>query len=267
MKTLLYFSLICGCCSACQSNATQPAAQSGYKTLNLESDTPAHQQVLVVITAHWDSLKAIAYAMEWQDGGWKLLRSHPAVVGKHGLGWGIGQEDYRDLPGPVKQEGDRRSPAGLFTLGNAFGRFAPEALPKLGLPYEPLVWETMCIEDTASRFYNQLMKENDPRRDWTQRDRMTRKDELYDLGAFVNHNVEPKVPGAGSCILLHLWRNEREGTLGCTAMALQDLVDDLSWMVAEKNPVLLQVPREEFSVLAGSLGLTLAMLDPANSSE
>jgi hypothetical protein len=50
---------------------------------------------------------------------------------------------------------------------------------------------------------------------------MLRQDGRYALGAVVAHNSTPPVPGAGSCIFLHVWESPVTPTAGCTAMALR----------------------------------------------
>ncbi len=235
--------------TACTESATAPTDSPKNREVVLVPD-PDFQQALIVLTDDWDNLKGKMYAAEWQDSTWVILREHACVVGKNGLGWGSGIMDFTDRQGPLKHEGDKKSPAGLFTLGTAFGIFDEEDLPKLGLPYLVVEYELQCIEDSSSGFYNQLIREDDPRKDWVQNDRMTRKHDLYNLGAFVNHNIDPARPGDGSCIFLHLWRDDSQGTLGCTAMEKDHLLAHLQWLDLGKSPVLVQVPRSEYGSIS-----------------
>ncbi len=219
------------------------------------NDPPKHQQALIVLTEGWDSLQSTVYAVEWQDGAWRMVRRHAAVVGQRGLGWGSGVVDFTNREGPVKEEGDKKSPAGVFRIGTAFGRFPKDSLPPLKLSYQQIVYELQCIEDPSSDFYNRLMMETDPEKDWEQNDRMLREDDLYDLGAFVNHNTNPATPGGGSCIFLHLWRHADEGTLGCTAMDGNILLEHLKWLNPDKDPVLVQIPAGQYAALAETFQL------------
>lgn len=245
---LLCSLMIFSGCADSPSASTEPSATVGQTE-------PDFQQALVVLTDGWDSLRATMYAAEWQDSTWVILRQHPCVVGNNGLGWGSGIMDFTNRKGPVKREGDKKSPAGMFTIGTAFGIYEESALPTLGLPYRVVEYELQCIEDTSSRYYNQLVREDDPAKDWVQNDRMTRKDDLYNLGAFVNHNTDPARAGAGSCIFLHLWRDERKGTLGCTAMAQERLLEHFQWLNLDKSPVLVQMPRTEYASFSAEFGL------------
>lgn len=242
--------LTVACESPSRSGAGADAAASP-----VAASPPRHQQVITVITPHWDSLQAELTAWQWTDGQWQVRQRHAAVVGQRGLGWGVGLEDYRDRPGPVKVEGDKKSPAGLFSLGTAFGYDAPADLPDLRLPYVDMTYETMCIEDTGSAFYNQIVQEDKVAADWNSRDRMQREDDLYKFGIFVNHNADPAEAGAGSCIFLHLWGDDHGGTLGCTAMSEGDIVSLLNWLDPDQAPVLLQVPAAEMAAFAESLSL------------
>ncbi|MDP5171399.1 MAG: hypothetical protein NWR72_14235 [Bacteroidia bacterium] len=241
--------------SCSEGSPDRSSSASAPKSDHQEQKAPVHQQALIVITEGWEDLQATLYAVEWNGGSWQTKSSHAVVVGSNGLGWGLGVKDFTEKSGPVKHEGDKKSPAGVFTLGKAFGVFSPENLPKLGLPYELVEWETLCIEDTSSHYYNSIVREDLPGKDWEQNDRMTRKDDLYSLGAFVNHNTNPAKPGSGSCIFLHLWRDQDHGTLGCTAMPKSMLLAHLQWLDLTKNPVLVQVPRGEYASLATEFGL------------
>lgn len=245
---LLCSLMIFSGCADSSTASTEPSA-------TVEQTEPDFQQALVVLTDGWDSLKATMYAAEWRDSAWVILRQHQCVVGNNGLGWGSGIMDFTHRNGPVKREGDKKSPAGIFTIGTAFGIYAESSLPTLGLPYRVVEYELQCIEDTSSRYYNQLVREDDPDKDWVQDDRMTRKDHLYNLGAFVNHNTDPARAGAGSCIFLHLWRDEQQGTLGCTAMAQERLLEHFQWLDLDKSPVLVQLPKSEYASFSKEFGL------------
>lgn len=220
-----------------------------------EAPVPETRQAVVVLSEGWDSLRATLFVLEKADSNWQVLRQHPAVVGQKGLAWGIGLRDFRQNPGPIKKEGDKKSPAGVFSFGEAFGYSPPASLPPIKWTYQQIVWETQCIEDVESAHYNQIVLETDPEKDWEQADRMARKDDLYELGMFVNHNVDPAEPGSGSCIFLHLWRSDNEGTLGCTAMARDHMVELLQWVDPRKQPVLVQVPKEAYPLISGQWGL------------
>jgi L,D-peptidoglycan transpeptidase YkuD (ErfK/YbiS/YcfS/YnhG family) len=197
-------------------------------------------QLLVVTSGDWSELHAQAQRYERRVPGFvKVGRAFPVVLGDHGLGWGRGLAG--DLPhsGPRKQEGDRKSPAGLFALGTAFGYDATVATR---LPYLPLSRSIECVDDAKSGHYNQLVDSRDTSRDWSSSEQMRRDDELYRYGVFVEHNW-PATPNAGSCIFMHVWENADGGTVGCTAMDQGNILVLLQWLDPDKQPLLVQMPR------------------------
>ena len=63
----------------------------------------------------------------------------------------------------------------------------------------------------------------------------------YALGIVVEHNPR-NIPGAGSCIFIHLWRGAKTGTAGCTILREADLFTLARWLDASRQPVLIQLP-------------------------
>src|SRR5437868_2761265 len=93
-------------------------------TTCLACDVPAgHQQLLTVTAQGWDNLQGTLklYERTEDNSAWNQVDEQiPVVLGQKGLAWGIGLHSGT----PEKKEGDRKSPAGIFSLGTAFG-FAP----------------------------------------------------------------------------------------------------------------------------------------------
>jgi L,D-peptidoglycan transpeptidase YkuD (ErfK/YbiS/YcfS/YnhG family) len=221
-------------------------------------------QLIVVTTANWDAVEGRLQRFERADphGPW-----HPAgmpipiVVGKNGLGWGIGlvaagKPNVREAKDPVKKEGDGKSPAGIFDFGTAFG-YAAQPLPGLKLPYLTLTESIECVDDTSSKNYNQIVDRAAVSPDWNSSEHMRDTGESYRYGVVVNHNGmdagsnkdEPK-PGGGSCIFLHIWHSHDQGTAGCTAMAQTDLEPLMIWLDPVRRPLLLQLPEPVYERLA-----------------
>jgi hypothetical protein len=208
------------------------------------------RQALLVLTDTWKSDKGEAQLFErdeledlWKSKGPKMVVN----VGKNGLGWGSG---LHGLPGgrePVKQEGDKKSPAGIFKLSSAFGYAAADAVSFLNLPYIPLDAMTECVDDIDSRYYNQILKrETVPFVDWNSSERMLRKDDLYRWGVVVEHNPVPRLIRGGSCIFLHVQERASAPTTGCTSFSEDDLLALLKLLRSAANPVLIQLPRFEY---------------------
>jgi L,D-peptidoglycan transpeptidase YkuD (ErfK/YbiS/YcfS/YnhG family) len=84
---------------------------------------------------------------------------------------------------------------------------------------------------------------------------MRRDDDLYRYLVLVGHNLPDPVPGAGSCIFLHIWRGSNEPTAGCTAMAESTILQLLSWLDRDKSPRLVQLSRKNYMRLKDIWGL------------
>lgn len=223
------------------------------------SSADAPLQAIVVITADWDATDARIqrYQRASARGAWRRVGTPiAAVVGRTGLAWGRGAHGTALGDGPVKREGDGKAPAGVFTLGTAFGYAPAGQVPWIRLPYAASDASLKCVDDPRSRHYNRLVHADSiARPDWSSHEEMRRTDELYRLGIWVDHNVSPPEPGGGSCIFMHLWRSPGVPTIGCTAMARPDLEAVLRWLDPRARPVLVQAPRAGYDRVRASLAL------------
>lgn len=250
---------------ACQTNSTEeqavteessePIVQS-TSSRSITPQAPEHQQFLVSITPDWDAVNGTLYLFTWQEGTWqRSLTPIPMVVGKKGMAWGLGLDNYTNLEGPKKREGDKKSPAGVFHLGTAFGYASPAEASFVKANYTHVLQSTMCIEDAASTYYNQIVDENNTSSDWNSTDHMLRKDDLYEWGMFVLHNQPDPVESGGSCIFLHVWRKNDSGTAGCTAMDKGRLKELLGSIDPGLAPLMIQVPAFEYERFQQQYGL------------
>ncbi|MGA8441338.1 MAG: hypothetical protein WB762_03325 [Candidatus Sulfotelmatobacter sp.] len=194
------------------------------------------------------------------------------VVGKNGLGWGIGamatnDSNVRVASDPVKREGDRKSPAGAFALGTAFG-YASQPLPGLKMPYLNLTPSIECVDDTGSKYYNRIVDRSVVAPDWNSSEHMRDAGESYRRGVVVDQNGtvtgdanRPK-PGGGSCVFLHIWHSHDQGTAGCTAMSQTKLETLLTWLDPARKPVLVQLPESTYERLINLWMLPKLTNDP-----
>jgi len=207
------------------------------------------RQCVLVLAPNWSSTTGILQTLERTStaGDWKVRgNAIPVVLGKNGLGWGLGLVDAKSHAGPRKIEGDNKVPAGIFRLGPAFGYSPAPSASWIKLHYVPLTKTTEGVDDPRSHYYNQLVDRSKVARvDWRSSERMRRTDDLYKWGIFVAHNAAA-APGAGSCIFMHIWKNSTTPTTGCTAMAERDLVQLLRWLDPAAQPVLVQMPRADY---------------------
>jgi D-alanyl-D-alanine dipeptidase len=221
------------------------------RSLRTSGDSLPPQELLVVLTDDWTALSGTLYAFKKVNGAWEQEFSNPVVVGSKGLGLGEGLERLSIDNAPVKQEGDLKSPAGVFTIGTAFGYASYEEARWIKNPYIRATDTLICVDDSHSAHYNTLVNNNPAKSDWKSFESMHRKDDYYKWGLFINHNAVKPVSGKGSCIFMHIWENAQVGTDGCTAMREDDLLRILHWIDKGLSPILVQFPRSAYKNLAG----------------
>ncbi len=209
---------------------------------------PQVLQLLVVVSPDWNGLDGVLY--RYQRGSpslqWELVGSPIGVaLGEQGMAWGRGLFDCSHEKGMHKKEGDWRAPAGVFSLGPAFGdeRHQPYARK---IPFLLVADGLECVDDPDSVHYNRFITEKTAHRDWKSSEKMKEIGFLYAIGLVIQHNLNPIKPGMGSAIFMHVWRQKGMGTAGCTAMEEKDLDELVSWLDMEQSPCLVQLPSEEY---------------------
>lgn len=232
------------------------------------SDAPASRpwrdarQLVLVVTAGWDATTGTLQRFEIRDGRWQAVAAAaPVSVGRNGAAWGLGLHPAQTR-GPQKQEGDGRAPAGVFTLGDAFG-YADKG--DTVMPYRPMHATSYCIDVPDSPLYNRIIDtrtegeaaakgSTEPMR----LDLHNQGDVRYREGLVIGHNPNA-TPRAGSCIFAHLWRTPGEATAGCTAMAAETMDEVLRWLRPDARPVFVLLPNSEYTRLAHDWQLPEAM--------
>ena len=191
-------------------------------------------QCLVGIADDWDSSKVTLQLYHKTGGTWKADNPPwPARLGKNGLAWGNG---IHPVPaGAVtKQEGDLRSPAGVFAIGGAWG-YEPTIRKYPTLPYRQVTPRDLWVEDPGSTRYNQhFLLDHDPATPWEKKQQMKQSDPAHSLKLFIAHNAAPHaIPHAGSSIFFHIWRaGGTRATAGCTTMDKARL----QWLISQIDP-------------------------------
>ncbi len=197
-------------------------------------------QVLFVKTKSDTTIHGMMFLCERKNTHkrWHIVDSFNVVVGRNGLGKdATASIDLNNITA-TKHEGDGKSPAGIFKLGSVFSY---HNIKKLRMPFVQVDTNFYCVDDATSSYYNTLIKQDTAKHNFNSFEYMKRNDELYEYGVWVLYNSDPVVAGNGSCIFLHIWRNENSGTAGCTAMAKENMLKLIHWLNAKKNPVLLQI--------------------------
>jgi hypothetical protein len=215
----------------------------------------ASKQLMVVVTNGWDNLQGTIYCFEKHHDKWILKFSNPVVVGGKGLGVGDGVVPLSIDHSPIKKEGDMKSPAGFFTIGTAFGYADYKDAKWIKNRYIKATDTLICVDDVHSAHYNTLVDNDSAKSDWNSFEHMHLKKDYYKWGLFINHNSPNVKPGDGSCIFMHIWGSDHEGTAGCTAMTEDNLLRILHWINAADSPLLVQLPNDEYVKIRGEYGL------------
>ncbi|NID17162.1 L,D-transpeptidase family protein [Luteibacter yeojuensis] len=219
-------------------------------------ETPAawsvSRQMIVVTTDGWDVDHGTLRAYVREGTHWTPVGPAAEVtIGRHGSAWGVGLNPPGH-GGPVKKEGDGRSPAGVFRIGEAFGYADSNAT---ALPYRGLTASDYCVDVNSSPYYNQIVDAKkvgekavagatEPMR----RDLHFDGDRAYRIGFVIEHNPDGR-KGAGSCIFAHLWKSPTSPTAGCTAMTDTTMERLLGWLDPDKKPVFVLLPKTEYARL------------------
>lgn len=231
-----------------------PSSEANDTTI--ESVLSQSQQLLVVRSESWNNHSGSLQRYRRDSPEWVAVgASVPVSLGRRGLAWGRGLVPSEMFP-LKKQEGDGRSPAGIFSLGTAFGE--SERLPDAahGYPYLQSGSSSYCVEDTRSDFYNEIIDANTVKtKGWQRWSALARPDRLFQWGIFVNQNTKPARIGAGSCIFLHVWKGAGIGTAGCTAMPKEAISEIIAWLDPSAHPLLVQLPTEAYGELSLKLDL------------
>jgi len=128
-------------------------------------------------------------------------------VGKNGITW-------------KKKEGDKKTPKGIFSLGDLYYRPDRLSIPATNLKVKKINKNMgWCDDVNKPKFYNRLIKFKNK----LKYEKLYRKDKKYDLFIAIKYNyIKPIVP-LGSCIFLHLTNNYK-ATAGCIAIKKKDFL-------------------------------------------
>jgi len=176
------------------------------------------------------------------QGNWKADSDTWSVnFGKNGLAWGIGL--HPDQNGSKKQEGDWRTPAGVFRVGKVLGNPAQPPAGGKGWPYHHKTELDTWPENSSNPFYNQLYTVDPANKpNWYEKERFRLGDPAYHYLIVVDHNrkrdsideTPRSIPGYGSAIFFHTQRQYANGkpkpSAGCTTMPRERLVEVINWL-------------------------------------
>jgi len=181
------------------------------------------KQAIVVFTPHKEQYGAELSCFERNNDHWRqYFPPVPALIG------------YAGLAEPEeKREGDGKTPPGMYALRFSFGQ---KVTPPGKMPYRLMRSDDFWIDDPSSPAYNTLQSGDIGS---VSAERMKLSDGRYDLGLLIEYNTNPVIPGFGSAIFIHIWKNPQEATHGCVALEGKNLERIMAWLDPEKNPVII----------------------------
>ncbi|MEO5830547.1 MAG: L,D-transpeptidase family protein [Rhodanobacter sp.] len=239
MPLVLVLAILGGCAAHdLKGNETRPWQSS--------------RQLVLVTVADWNSDHGMLRTYTRGAHGWAVAGVAASVtIGKAGAGWGLGLNAPQS-GGPIKREGDNRSPAGVFRIGDTFG-YARSV--DTAMPYLALNATEYCVDVSGAAHYNRIVDANvvgldavkgstEPMR----RDLHANGDQRYRMGFVIEQNPQAK-PQAGSCIFAHLWKSPTDATAGCTAMTPAVMQSLLAWLRPEDQPIFVLLPQHEYARL------------------
>ncbi len=192
------------------------------------------EQIILVVSDNFNSSSA---KLECYEGSKLINEAINVNIGKNGLGWGLGEQKLEQKDGEaLKYEGDKKAPIGIFKLTNIFGYSTKN---NYKVPYLHASKNLICVDDSNSKFYNQVIQANGNEKSF---EYMKRTDHQYELGIMVAHNRQA-VKKRGSCIFIHVKKSDKAPTAGCTSMSLEEIKKIVSWLDKDKNPILIQIPK------------------------
>ena len=98
---------------------------------------------------------------------------YKCALGKHGIA-------------KNKREGDKKTPAGVFSLGNVFYRKDKIKNLKTKLKKVVIKKNMAWCDDSKNKSYNKLIFTNDK-----SKEKLYRKDNLYNIIIVINYNIKP----------------------------------------------------------------------------
>lgn len=206
------------------STGEQPPLMTRFiQNAGLSFDDLAFSQFVLVATA---GSETDIYCYDKGDSGlWTFNKDLGVIsgyVGRNGIS-------------TAKSEGDDYTPAGLFSLGYAFGN---SAKPITGMAFKSITKDSYWVDDPNSIFYNQWV-EGTVDADWRSAEHLADNIRSYAYAVVVEYNMAPNtVAGKGSAIFIHCGDKP---TSGCITVSEEALLRILKWLSQDEKPSILIV--------------------------
>ena len=118
-----------------------------------------------------------------------------------------------------KIEGDKKTPIGLFNIGDLYYRADRFKKPFTKMKAIKIRKNMGWCNDSNYRKYNRLIKINKN----IGHEKLFRKDYKYDFLLVIKYNYNNTIPKKGSAIFIHLTKNYQP-TAGCIALSKKDFL-------------------------------------------
>jgi L,D-peptidoglycan transpeptidase YkuD (ErfK/YbiS/YcfS/YnhG family) len=208
-----------------RSSSSRPSAPSAPPpagaTLPLGVDPGGSTQVVTGVASSSRATSAKLTAWELGPDGWTaVLGPVTARIGSAGVG--------------RASESTTRTPAGVFSLTEAFGR---QGDPGTGLPYRVVDGDDWWVSDVASPRYNQYAQCAPGTCDFSEpaSENLAAAGAVYDYAVVIDYN-RGGTPGAGSAFFLHVTNGAP--TAGCVAIDRGSLVALMRWLDPGSRPLI-----------------------------
>lgn len=220
MKKFILSSIIT---SLCLFAFGQSAEDIAIQIASANKQSQNFDQLVVVFNQKSSDANATLVGLEKKKGKWQVqFKAIKASVGRNGI---ANKEE--------KIEGDGKSPNGLFELGRVFGY---DELGPTSLDYTQTNSEDKWIDDPEASDYNTYVRGNTSAKSF---EHLKLNSIDYKYCMVIEYNTKPVVKGKGSAIFFHLSDEKYTPTSGCVAIAENDMLNYLQWLMPNKKRAIL----------------------------
>lgn len=146
----------------------------------------------------------------------------------------------------TRRAGDGTTPGGIYSLGERFGiNDRPSGLKG---QYTKVTEDDYWNGDSSMDSYNQHVKGSEMPDSWhpSSSEHLIDYTYAYNYAAMINFNVNPAIPGKGSCIFLHCMYPGSSSSSGCVAIPEDKMIESLKLMAKKDGYIVILRSADEF---------------------
>jgi L,D-peptidoglycan transpeptidase YkuD (ErfK/YbiS/YcfS/YnhG family) len=201
-------------CAAAVAVAAALLASSGFAAAQSCPEPLASARRLVLVTADGmttSKARLRLYERAGPGAAWRPAGGvAPAIIGRNGIAWSFAFRQFAARGEPIKVDGDKRAPAGIYKLARNFSLAPSSRANDLHLTEG-----TVCVDDPASPAYNTITSR--AKVGWKVHGENMWRIPHYRHGVVVDYPTSRRQRG-GSCIFIHLKMPKATSTSGCVAL-------------------------------------------------